>query len=71
MGHTADADKLLKIPGNKLRSIVRDDPGFGPRVLLLGSLQNQLHFRLGHRLSYYPSYIPVDHIAAIAIEETA
>jgi hypothetical protein len=43
MGHATDPDKFLEIPGNKLGSIVGDNPGFGPWVLLLGSLQNQLH----------------------------
>jgi hypothetical protein len=38
--HTADADEFLEISSNELRSVVADDPGRHPGILLESSLDN-------------------------------
>lgn len=56
MSHPTDPDELLKVLGNKLRSVVRDDPWMGLRIFLSRPLQDHLHLRFRHRLSDVPMY---------------
>src|ERR1700732_5316433 len=67
MGHPRDADELFEIPCDELRSVVGDDPGFGFRVFLSRSLQNDFDLRFGHR---FPQ-IPINDRTGIAIQNAA
>ena len=67
MGHPRDADELLEVSGNELRSVVGDDPWFCLRIFLPRSLQNDFDFRFGHR---FPQ-IPMDDRTAVAIQNAA
>jgi hypothetical protein len=51
MGHTGDADELLEVTSDELRSVVGDDAGFGLRVLgdNVGALQDA-----GERAAFGP-----------------
>jgi hypothetical protein len=46
--HTRDPNELLEVLGDKLWSIVGNDPRFNPGVLLFGPLQNALDVAFGH-----------------------
>src|SRR5262249_57402032 len=67
MGHPRDADELLEVSGDELRSVVGDDPWFCLRILLPSSLQDDFDFRFGHR---FPQ-IPMDDRTAKAIQNAA
>ena len=74
MGHAADSDEIPEIPSNELWPIVRDDPRFGVRVLLVRPLDDNLDVSLGHSLTYVPIHdIPAASVelAAKVIEGTA
>ncbi len=58
--HPRDANELLEIPSDELRSVVGDDPRLGFRVLLLGSFQN--HLFVGSR----PAHLVTALIEALA-----
>jgi hypothetical protein len=62
VGHSRDADELLEVQDNELRSVVGDDARIGIGEPLLGSLQKSLRGvargRLGiekHSLAWYSS----------------
>ena len=67
MGHPRDTNEFLEVPSNKLRSVVRNDPGFRFRIFLPRSLQNDFDFRFGHRLPQ----IPMNDRTAVAIQNAA
>src|SRR5262250_2188874 len=67
MGHPRDADELLEVSGDELRSVVGDDPWFCLRILLPSSLQDDFDFRFGHR---FPQ-IPMDDRTAKALQNAA
>lgn len=47
--HPEDADDLLEIPGDELRPVVGNDPGFCLGVFLLGLTDERSpHFQLRH-----------------------
>src|SRR3954447_26708723 len=54
MSHSADADKLLEVPGDELRAVVRDDPGPLAGILLARPREDRLHLGFGHRLANLP-----------------
>jgi hypothetical protein len=54
--HPRDANELLEVARDELRSIVGDDPRLGVRVLLLGSFQNPLDVGFLHRLPQIPMH---------------
>src|SRR6185437_9441848 len=49
--HARDANELLEIASDELRTIVRDDSRLRFRVLLLGSLQDHFDVSFSHGLS--------------------
>src|SRR5258708_26191106 len=65
VSHSAYADKLLEIPGDELRAVIRDDPGPLTRKLLAGPPDNRLHLGFGHGLAD----LPVDDEPAVAVED--
>jgi len=67
MGHPGDADELLEVSGDELGSVVGDDPRLGIGEEFTSSLEDDLHIRLGHRLSD----LPVDDEPAVAVEDAA
>jgi len=67
MGHPRDADELLEVSSDELRSVVGNDPWFCFRVLLPSSLQKDFDFRFGHG---FPQ-IPMDDRTAEAIQNAA
>src|SRR5512133_260824 len=67
MGHAADPDELLEIPGDELRAVVRDDPRPGVGVTLAGALSDRLDVGLGHRRAD----LPMDDEPAVAVEQAA
>src|SRR4051794_659056 len=67
VSHTAYADKLLEVPGDELRAVVRDDPGSRAGKLLARPLEDRLHLGLGHGLAD----LPVDDEPAVAVEDAA
>ena len=73
MAHPAQADEVLKIAGNKLWAIVRDDPRRDTRDALARRLQHDLDLRRGHTLFQRPVHdktaITAQHTAQI-IERT-
>src|SRR5262245_41170965 len=54
MGHAAEADELLEVPGDELRPVVREDPGPGVGVTFAGPLDDRLDIGLGHGLPDLP-----------------
>src|SRR5258708_12904914 len=67
MRHPCDADELLEVSGNELRSVVGDDSRFGFRAFLSCSLQDDFDLRFGHR---FPQ-IPMNDRTAVAIQNAA
>ena len=67
MRHARDPNELLEVLGDKLRAIVRNDSWLGIGKLLTGALQQDLHFRLGHR---FPQG-PIDDVAAGSVQHRA
>ena len=67
VGHARDPNKFLEVFRNELRPVIGDDPGLCLRVKFLGALQDDLDVRLGHRLPQ----IPVDDVAAAAVQNAA
>src|SRR5438067_770082 len=67
MSHSADADKLLEVPGDELRAVVRDDAGPLAGILLARPLEDRLHLGFGHRLAN----LPVDEEPAVAVQDAA
>jgi hypothetical protein len=67
VGHARDTDELLKVLGDELRTVVRDDTRPRFRVKFLGTLQDDLDVRLGHRLPQ----ISVHDAAAEAVQNAA
>src|SRR5512135_151075 len=65
MGHPADPDELLELPGDELRAVIRDDPRPRPGEALAGPLHDRLDVPLGHALAD----LPVDEEPAVAVEE--
>ena len=56
MCHARDANELLEIAGNELRTIVRDNARLRLRVLFLGAFQNYFDIRFPHRLAQIPMH---------------
>ena len=56
MRHTRDANELLEIAGNELRTIVRDNARLRFRVLLLGALQDHFDISFSHGLTQIPMH---------------
>ena len=67
MRHTRDADEFLEIPGNKLWSVIGDDPRSRFGELLLGALQDYLHIHFRH---LFPD-LPMDDKTTTSIENAA
>src|SRR5260370_7900662 len=67
MRHPCDADELLEVSGNELRSVVGDDSRLGFRAFLSCSLQDDFDLRFGHR---FPQ-IPMNDRTAVAIQNAA
>jgi hypothetical protein len=67
MGHTANANELLEVPGDELRPIVGDDPRCHVGELLTCPLDDLLDVGLGHGLAQ----LPMDQVSATAIQEAA
>lgn len=65
MRHAGQANEFLEVLGDKLRSVVGDDPGGGLREFLPGSLQDDLHVFFVHRLAQ----LPVHDVAAASIKD--
>jgi len=69
MCHTTDPDECLEILGNKLRAIIRYDPGECIWELLPGSLNNCLNVSFGHALAdftvHYKPAVPVQNSTQI------
>src|SRR5579884_1644748 len=65
--HAADTDKLLEIPGDKLRAVVGDDSRRHAGELLPRPLDDLLDIGLGHRLPQ----LPMHEEAAATIQEAA
>ena len=56
MRHARDANELLEIAGNELRTIIRDDAWLRFRVLFLGAFENYFDIRFPHRLAQIPMH---------------
>ena len=54
MGQPGQANKFLKVPGDKLRPVVGDDPRGAIRISFLSSLQEDLDVELRHRGAQFP-----------------
>ena len=54
MGEAGQTDKLLKVFGDKLRTVVGDDPWGSSRIFFPGSLQDDLDVELYHRAAQFP-----------------
>ena len=54
MRHTRNADELLEVLGDKLGSVIGNNPRFDPGVSLFGPFQNDLNVGLVHRLAQIP-----------------
>jgi len=67
MRHAAKANERFEVFGDKLRSVVADDPRCCLRKLLSGPLDDRLHVLLGHAFAD----LPMHDKAAIAIQEGA
>ena len=67
VGHAADADELLEVLGDELRSVVADDPRRGAGELFAGALDDGFHVAFLHFLADFP----VDDEAAAAVEDGA
>src|SRR5712671_1330159 len=67
VSHTAYADKLLEVPGDKLGAVVRDDPGPLAGKPLARPPEDRLHLGFGHGLAD----LPVDEEPAVAVEDAA
>ena len=65
--HPAETNKGLKIPGDKGRTVIRDDPRMHIRIGFPCPLQNDFHVRFGHR---FPN-LPVDNVPAVAVQDGA
>src|SRR5450631_196376 len=69
MRHARDADELLEVASDELRSVVGDDTRPCLRVLFLASLQNYLDVGLPHRLSQIPMHdrttVPIQNAAQV------
>jgi hypothetical protein len=67
MGHAGDADELLEVLGDKLRSVVGDDAWACRGELFTGALDDGGDVGFGHGFADFP----VDDEAAVAIEQAA
>ena len=67
VGHARDPNELFEVLGDELRSVVGDDSWPRLRVKFLGSFQDDLNVRLGHRLPQ----IPVHDVPAAAVQNAA
>jgi hypothetical protein len=65
--HARDPNELFKILGNKPWAVVGNDPPPRFRLLLFGSLHDDLDVGLRHLLPQ----IPVDNVAAEAVQDSA
>jgi hypothetical protein len=63
MLHPTQTNKMFEIPGDKLRAIIRDNPGSGLRECFSSPLQNRFHISLSHR---GPDF-PMDNVTAVSI----
>src|SRR6266436_45343 len=54
MGQPSQTDKLLKVLGDKLRTVVGDDPRGSTRISFSSSLQDDLDVELCHRAAQLP-----------------
>ncbi len=66
MGHPVDPDKLFEVLGNKLRPIVRNNPGMRFGKLFPGSLEDNFNITFCHRLSD----LPMNDIPTVTIKDT-
>ena len=64
MGHAQQPDELLEVAGDELRAVVADDPRVLVGELLFGPLHDDLHVLLRHR----SADLPMDDVAAVAVE---
>jgi len=67
VGHSADPDEFLEVPGDELGAVVRDDPRMDANKPLPGPLEDDLYIGFGHPLPKFP----MDHITAVAIQNRA
>jgi hypothetical protein len=67
MGHTADADEFLDVPGNELGSVIADNPGMGSGMSLASSLDD----RFDVALFQFQADLLVHDRPAITVEQTA
>ncbi len=67
VGHAGDADELLEVLGDELRTVVADDAWPGVGVGFAGALDDGFHVGFLHFLADFP----VDDEAAAAVEERA
>ena len=65
VAHPAEAYKRLEIPGNKLWTIIGDNPGMHPRALFSSSLNDNLHVSLFHTLTD----LTVHNISTVAVQD--
>jgi hypothetical protein len=56
MGQPGQADKFLKVLGDKLRPVVGNDPRGSTRIFLLSSLQDDLDVELRHGGAQFPMH---------------
>src|SRR4051812_49044949 len=54
VSHARDPNEFLEVFGNELRPVIGDDPRSRSRVKLLGTLEDDLDVRLGHRIPQIP-----------------
>ena len=67
MRHARDANKLLEVPSDELRPVVRNDSRLRFRVLLLSPFENHFNVGLLHRLSQ----VPMHEETTVPIQNTA
>ena len=67
MAHSADSDKLLKVAGNELGAVVRDDSWVFVRELLPVLPKSDFRVCLGHCLPDFPVHMKV----AVSIQNAA
>ena len=65
MGHARDADELLEVAGEELRSAIGDDTRPRVGVFFLGALDEDLNVGFGHRLAD----LPIHDGAAAAVQQ--
>ncbi len=67
MGHFSDADELLEVLGDELRTVVADDAWPGVWIGFAGALDDGFHVAFLHFVADFP----MDNEAATTVEERA